>query len=495
MEGCVKFDAALTQEADTTARNHLLQHFARGDQQEDLCFALWRPSTGQERQTALVDEIILPLEGERLLHGNASFQPDFIARSIAHARSKGAGLAFMHSHPGHGWQGMSKPDVEAERDILAYPAQATGHPLLGLTTGSDGTWSARLWNRANSGMSRTWCEKTRIIGADRFNIHFNDELLPPPRRRDTLRRTYDTWGLETQNMLSRLKIGIVGLGSVGSVVAEITARVGVRQITLIDPDQIEEHNLDRLLNAAPSDLGRPKVELAAEAIQRHSTADHVTITALNNSIGETLAYESALDCDVIFSCVDRPLARDVLNYIATAHLIPVIDGGISIELDQRRQRFFSSHWRAHMVTPYNQCLRCSGQYSSSTVVTELDGSLDDPSYVRDLPPEAVTGNQNVFPFAVSIASMQFNLLLRYLLSYEWWPPISRFEHQFITGETSTADTRCQPHCSFQGRRALGNSERPFYLQPPTPEPPTPPHTSRVTSLLTFVDKIWKKVSR
>ena len=109
-----------------------------------MCFALWRPSTGRERLTALIDEVVLPREGDRLLHGNASFTPDYMARAVALARRKNAGLAFMHSHPRSGWQGMSGTDVEAERDVLAHPARATGLPLIGLTIGKDGYWSARF---------------------------------------------------------------------------------------------------------------------------------------------------------------------------------------------------------------------------------------------------------------------------------------------------------------------------------------------------------------
>ena len=100
----------------------------------------------------------------------------------------------MHSHPGQGWQGMSSADVEAERDTLAYPAGATGLPLVGLTIGSDGYWSARFWERDGKQMRRSWCEKVRVIGPKCYRIDFNDDIAAPPLRRNILRRTFDTWG-------------------------------------------------------------------------------------------------------------------------------------------------------------------------------------------------------------------------------------------------------------------------------------------------------------
>ena len=97
------------------------------------------------------------------------------------------------------------------------------------------------------------------------------------------------------------------------------------------------------------------------------------------------------------------------------------------------------------------------------VVVELDGSLDDPSYVSNLPPEERVGNQNVFPFSLGVAGMEVNLMLRYLLAEEWWPLVRQQDYQFVTAEPRIINDECYPHCSFRQRRARGDTEKPPYL--------------------------------
>src|SRR5690348_5418922 len=99
----MRFSAAWPTSVHNTALGHLL----RRDGQEDLCFGLWYPSQGTERTSALIDEMILPQPGERRVHGNASFEPSYIERVVSLAMKRGAGIAFLHSHLGPGWQGMS----------------------------------------------------------------------------------------------------------------------------------------------------------------------------------------------------------------------------------------------------------------------------------------------------------------------------------------------------------------------------------------------------
>ena len=460
----MKYEVAMLTEIETVARSHLLQHFKEMVPQEDLCFALWRPSTGNHRCTGIIFEIIPPLSDERLLHGNASFRPEYMARAISEARKQRAGLAFMHSHPNPGWQPLSPEDASAEHDALAYPAGATNLPLVGLTIGNDGYWSARFWLKRDEGMRVAWCEKVRIIEPKSFPLHFNDEAAPPVPRRDVLRRTYDTWGTKNQNTISRLQVGIVGLGSVGCVVAEAMARIGVSRVTLVDPDRVEQHNLDRLLYGTVEDIGELKVDVAERKMRQAATAEDIRITSIPKSVQQASAYDAVVDCDVVFCCVDRPVPRDVLNHIANAHLVPVFDCGIEVLPDIRGDDILAAHWRAYLITPHHQCLRCNGQYDTSQVVMELDGSLDQPTYVTGLSAGARSGNQNVFPFSLAVAGMTVNQMIRYVIGPDWWPATPQEHYQFLTSQIEISNGECHPNCLFRTRKAQGDAVLPHYMR-------------------------------
>jgi hypothetical protein len=157
----MNYSVALTSEVNELLKSHLV----RADGQEDLCYALWYPGQGANRLTALVSEPILPCENDRQVHGNASTTGDYLGRALQFASNRGAGLVFLHSHPSPGWQGMSLDDVNTERRQAVTAKATTGLPLVGLTLGTDGAWSARFWIKtAPKKYERYWCESTRVIG-------------------------------------------------------------------------------------------------------------------------------------------------------------------------------------------------------------------------------------------------------------------------------------------------------------------------------------------
>jgi len=384
----------------------LQAHLSKGPYQEDLTFALWRPSSGATRLTAIVQQVLLPEPGDRILQGNVAFTPEYIQRVLQTA-GQAYGIALLHSHLGPGWQNMSPDDVIAERQRLASAvAGRTGLPLVGLTWGTDGSWSGRFWLRAGPGVfQRHWAETVRVVGRQ-LRTTYHPQLRPVPSSSAAQVATVSVWGEEKQADLVRAHVGIVGVGSVGSIVAEALSRLGVARLTFIDPDQIEERNLDRTLGAIPEDARAhtPKVAVAERLTTGTHTARDFAVTAHHGSVLEPAGFARALDCDVLFSCVDRPWPRHMLNAVAYAHLIPVVDGGILAKVDATR--LLHVNWRMHTVGPHHRCMVCLGALRREDIALDRDGLLDDPEYIKGLGPEfsALLARQNVFPFSLSVAA-------------------------------------------------------------------------------------------
>lgn len=439
--------------------DQLLAHLLRDDGQEDLCFALWYPSQGKKRTTALIQRVILPNQGERDVHGNASFLPEYLERLIALALEHNSGIAFIHSHPGPGWQGMSEDDVLAEERMAVTVQASTGLPLLGMTLGTDGAWSARFWHKlAPRKYARKWCSTVRVVG-EKLKITFNDQLVLNYEFKPELSRTISAWGEAEQQTLMKMNVGIVGAGSVGSMVAEALVRMGIGHITLIDFDSVEQINLDRLLHASRLDalLQKSKVEVIAQGLKKSATAHPFQVEIFEHSIVEPEGFAAALECDVLFSCVDRPWARSVLNFIAYAHLIPVLDGGIRVERKKSGQGLLRADWRTQAIGPERPCMECLGQYTSGDVATERDGYFDKPSYVVGLPANHfINHNENVFPFSLSLASLEVQYFLSVVLALPGGLPRQPQLYHFIQGETEYLNTECNTNCLFPTFTAFGD---------------------------------------
>lgn len=442
------YSVTLTERCHLQLANHLI----RTDKQEDLCFATYIPSTGSERDTAILSEIIFPEEGDRDIHGNVGFLPQYFERAMKIASDKKEGLVFLHSHPARGWQAMSKDDVVAESRISPAVMGATGMPLVGMTIGTDGAWSARYWikdKRQKRKYDRNWCRTVRVIGK-KLTITFNDALLPPLFDSSKQLRTISAWGARTQEDLSRLKIGIVGLGSVGSIVAEILARTGISHFTLIDFDGVEVKNLDRLTNIFSADLGMAKVRAIADGIRRSATSPKIYIDECEYSICEKQGFEKALNCDILFSCVDRPWPRQALNFIAYAHLIPVIDGGILVRTNSNNTKIIGADWKAQTVGYDRACLECVGQYKAENASLEASGKLDDPDYIRGLDKsQFLDAHENVFVFSSHLASMEVLQMLSMVIAPSGVADVGQQMYHFVIGKQDTEIKRCHQNCFFQ----------------------------------------------
>ena len=122
--------------------------------------------------------------------------------------------------------------------------------------------------------------------------------------------------------LARSHVCVVGLGGVGSWAAEVLARSGVGELTLIDQDVYGESNINRQLGALTSTLGRPKAEVMADRVRDINPDCAVRPLVGTYSRGEGERFFGPYDC--IVDAID--LVSCKLDLIETAHArgIPII---------------------------------------------------------------------------------------------------------------------------------------------------------------------------
>lgn len=299
----------------------------------------------------------------------------------------------------------------------------------------------------------------RVVG-DHLRVSYNPALRPVPIVQPTQQRTLHAWGDEAQARLARLRVLVVGAGSVGPHIIEALARTGVEHIAVMDFDRVEVVNLDRLHGATHLDalLRRPKVDVARRILRHASTAADPRHETLELGVCERAGLQALPDFDVVFSCVDRPWPRHVLNTVAYADLVPVIDGGLRIDAHPAGG-LRNAVWRSHVVTAGRPCLACIGQYRRADVQLERDGSLDDPSYVAGLPPGSpLRGNQNVSILSIAAASGLLNQFLALALAPAGVGDPGPLRHDLATHHIEPVGVvSCEAECPYTG--SVGDGDR------------------------------------
>ena len=153
-------------------------------------------------------------------------------------------------------------------------------------------------------------------------------------------------GVEGQERLLASRVLVVGAGGLGSPVILYLAAAGVGTLGIVDPDVVEESNLQRQVVHERGFLGRPKVASAAATVG--SLNPDVTVVPYPVRLQADNALEILAGYDVVVDGADNFPTRYLMNDAALRLRLPLVHGAV-----------FRFEGQASVFSPYRgPCYRC-----------------------------------------------------------------------------------------------------------------------------------------
>jgi tRNA A37 threonylcarbamoyladenosine dehydratase len=155
------------------------------------------------------------------------------------------------------------------------------------------------------------------------------------RRFGGLARLYGDDGLAR---LRGAHVAVIGIGGVGSWVAEALARSAVGRLTLIDLDNVAESNTNRQVHALDGNYGKPKVAAMAERIVAINPACQLTLVEDFVEL-DNLDVMLGAGFDWVVDAIDSVRVKTALIAWCVAHKQRLITvGGAGGQIDPTRIR-------------------------------------------------------------------------------------------------------------------------------------------------------------
>lgn len=161
---------------------------------------------------------------------------------------------------------------------------------------------------------------------------------------------------------------VIGIGGVGSWVAEALARSGVGQLTLIDLDDICTTNINRQIHALSTTVGESKVEVMAERIKQINPECRV------NCIEDFVTHDNLFELlsngyDYVIDAIDSVAIKTaIIAYCKRNKLAMITIGGAGGQIDpsQIQHADLSQTYQDPLLSKVRNQLRREYNFSRNT---------------------------------------------------------------------------------------------------------------------------------
>lgn len=384
---------AMTADQHRTLRAHLFP----GDGKEAVAILLCGRRDGFDRHRLVVhDTLHVPYE-RCVRHADFVRWPtDVLDDFLARATKSGFGIVKVHSHP-TGFAEFSSIDDASDRDLVPSLYAWTDRPEVhgSVIMLPDGSMFGRV---VQEDAAFVPLHAVVIVGDDIVSYSGGGASVADvvPGHAERLAQAF---GIRTLRLLRMMRVGVVGCSGTGSIVIEQLARNCVGKLVLVDPEFVEDKNLNRIVNAGKRDIGRRKVDVMRDAVDNMGLGTEVAPMPMD--IVDPRAVRAVADCDVIFGCVDGAVGRHVLNRIASYYILPYFDVGVKLAVDASGDitRVEAS---ANYIKPGGSSLLSRGLYTIEDLSAEWLKRNDPAEYERRKAERYVKGVVGDQPAVISV---------------------------------------------------------------------------------------------
>ena len=368
-----------------------------GDGNEAVALLLCGRRKGSARHIFTVRKVLI------VPHAQCDRQPDriawptsFVDDLLPDAYGKGQAIIKVHSHPA-AYRRFSEVDDRSDTALFASITSLLddGLPHASVIMLPDGEMFGRVLG--TDGEIVAPLDTIMSVGHN-IRIWTATSQTPPDA---FAKRHAQAFGNGTTSLLRQLSVAVVGCSGTGSIVVEQLARLGAGRLVLVDPDCVEEKNLNRILNTGKEDayLERPKVHALASAIAHMGLGQEVR--PLQKNVIDKDTVQAVAECDIVFGCMDGVEGRHMLNRLATFYSMPYFDVGVRLDADGSGGIARISG-ATHYLQPGLSSLLSRGVYNMARVEAEEMRRTNPEMYRRQVQEGYLRGVDEDRPAVISV---------------------------------------------------------------------------------------------
>ncbi|WP_042144355.1 MULTISPECIES: tRNA cyclic N6-threonylcarbamoyladenosine(37) synthase TcdA [unclassified Pseudoalteromonas] len=146
------------------------------------------------------------------------------------------------------------------------------------------------------------------------------------------------YGEQQADLLMQAHFCVIGIGGVGSWVAEALARTGLGNITLIDLDDLCVTNINRQIHALTDTIGESKTEAMSARLKQINP--EINVTEIDDFLTTDNLFEYINGFDYVIDCIDQVKVKAALIYHCKRNKLPIITmGGAGGQTDPSEIKF------------------------------------------------------------------------------------------------------------------------------------------------------------